>query len=106
MKKKFKILSRSLNLGKHAQPQGVAVNQLFPHHVPWGARLATTTAENPRTGHSLYQEDDDQHILRKEATGIGTKTALAPNVLSPPKLHMNSATYKQPSKTTVGNSFS
>ena len=77
-----------------------------PIMCPGGHTWATTTAKNPRTRHTLYQEDDDQHTLRKEATGISTKAALAPNMLNPHKLHMNSPTYKQPSKTTIGNSFS
>ena len=105
-RKNSKFCQEAWTLEKMPSPKEWLWTSSSPIMCLGGHAWATTTAKNPRTGHTLYQEDDDQHILRKEATGIRTKTVLAPNVWNPHKLHMSSATYKQPSKTMVGNSFS
>ncbi|CAM9466629.1 unnamed protein product [Rangifer tarandus platyrhynchus] len=69
-----------------------------PCREPWDQAPATTSAYP-------CQADNDQHTLRKEGTSINAKKALILNILNPHKLLRVTPTYKQSSKTTVGNCF-
>lgn len=79
---------------------GVVVSCFSSHCMPWGTSGQPAIAENPRPGtsHNIWtppvKEENNQHMLRKEVTGIHSKATLASNILNPHKIHKNVPTYK------------
>ena len=63
------------------QTLAVIMNCLHARCMLQGYISATTTTKTPRTGHRLkhlhtpYQGDNNQHMLRKDTTGIHTKNS-------------------------------
>lgn len=79
------------------QTPRVVRRYLCSHHVFWGRAWAASASENPRTRNQLLrlhipcQADNDQHTLRKVATGINTKNRPHTTYIKPIQAtHINS----------------